>query len=174
MDEIVIRALHQFTSPPWMDSFMVFMSWLGDNGMVWCVLAAILLAWPKKRRAGLICASALLMSLLFTNTILKNLVARPRPYEVFTWLAPLVPALSDFSFPSGHASASFAAATAVILSGLDKKWVIPSLVLAILISFSRIYVGMHYPTDVLAGAFIGALCGVLSWLLWKTVFNARK
>lgn len=163
MDESILYAIQQLTGLAWLDSFMLLLSRLGDNGLVWCVMAAVLLARRKTRASGLICTLALLFSLLFCNVLLKNLVARPRPYDTLLWLQPLIPLLPDFSFPSGHASSSFAAATAFTLAGADKKWAVAAFVLALLISFSRLYVGVHYPTDVLGGLFLGLFCGHLAW-----------
>ncbi|MCL1975639.1 MAG: phosphatase PAP2 family protein [Firmicutes bacterium] len=154
---------------------MIILSWLGNNGLIWCVIAAVLLLRRKTRYSGLFCAAALLLSFLLCNLLLKNLVARPRPYEVLAFVHPLVPLLKDFSFPSGHASASFAAAMAFAYSGQNKKWVIPLFALAILISISRLYVGMHYPSDVLAGLFLGLFCAWvirrIKWFQNKERFN---
>ena len=148
---------------PWLDNLMIALSWLGDNGLVWCVMAAILLARAHTRESGLSCVMALLLSLLLCNILLKNLVARPRPYDTLAWLQPLLPPLADFSFPSGHASSSFAAATACTLTGRNVKWAVPAFALAILISFSRLYVGVHYPSDIVGGIVLGFCCGYGGW-----------
>jgi len=163
MDENILWAIQQLTGLPWLDNFMIAISWLGNNGLVWCVMTIFLLLRPKTRYCGVVCAAALLLSLLFCNVLLKNLIARPRPYDMLPWLQPLIPPLADFSFPSGHASSSFAAAVALALAGPGKKWAIPAFTLALLICFSRMYVGVHYPSDVLGGLLIGSLCGHIAW-----------
>ena len=173
MEESILFAIQQLTGWPWLDYLMTGLSWLGNNGLVWCVIAAVLLARPQTRASGLICALALVFSLLFCNILLKNLVARPRPYEILAWLQPLIPLPPDFSFPSGHTSSSLAAATALSFSGLKKKWAIPLIALALLISFSRLYVGVHYPSDVLAGLLLGLFCGYLAWSIGQR-FNIRR
>ena len=139
---------------------------LGDAGAFWILLAAAMLIVKKTRRLGAACASALAMGALATNVLLKNLVHRIRPYVVLENLSILVSEPSDWSFPSGHATASFAAAWALFRMA-PKKVGVPALLLAILIAFSRLYVGVHYPTDVLAGAVIGVLCGEISARLFK-------
>jgi undecaprenyl-diphosphatase len=174
MDESILFAIRQLTGQPWLDTLMVTLSWLGDNGLVWCAMAVILLARSKTRYSGLICAVALLFSLLLCNLLIKNLVARPRPYDILAWLQPLVPLLSEFSFPSGHASSSFAAASAIALTSMNRKWHIPVYTLATLISFSRLYVGVHYPSDVLAGLFLGLFCGYLAWGIGRRFFPPTR
>jgi undecaprenyl-diphosphatase len=174
MDESILYAIRQLCGLPWLDNLMIALSWLGNNGLVWCAIAAILLTRAQTRSCGLICAAALLFSLLFCNLLLKNLVARPRPYDVLPWLQPLVPLLADFSFPSGHACSSFAAATALALAGPAKQWALPAFALALLISFSRLYVGVHYPSDVLGGLFVGLFCGHLAWSIWLRLSIRRR
>lgn len=88
------------------------------------------------------------------NVILKNIVARTRPYDVIPGLVSLVGAQKDYTFPSGHTGSSFASAV-VLCRMLPKRYGIPAVVLACLIGLSRLYVGVHYPTDVIAGAMIG-------------------
>lgn len=167
MEENILLAIQQLTGLPWLDNFMIAVSWLGNNGLVWCVIAVFLLARPKTRGSGLVCVFALLLSLLLCNLLLKNWVARLRPYEVLAWLQPLIALPADFSFPSGHASSSFAAATALALSGINKKYTIPAFVLAVLIALSRLYVGVHYPSDVLAGMLTGLTCGFLAMAIMR-------
>ncbi len=134
---------------------------LGDAGIFWILLTLVLLIIPKTRKAGLCSLCALLGSLVLNNFLLKNIVARTRPYEVIEGLELLVARAKDYSFPSGHSAASFASATAVFRN-VPKKYGAWALVLAALIAFSRLYIGIHYPTDVLAGTLDGILLGYFS------------
>lgn len=141
---------------PWLDRLVVGFTHLGDAGAMWIVLGLALCISKRYRICGLAVLLSLLCSLLCTNVILKNAVARVRPFDVLP-ITPLV-AETSWSFPSGHVSASFAAATAMLV--LTGKRGIPALALAVLMAFSRLYVQVHYPSDVLGGAVVGALCGV--------------
>ncbi|MGN0343010.1 MAG: phosphatase PAP2 family protein [Roseburia sp.] len=140
---------------------MKFITHLGDAGIFWIVLTIGLLIFKKTRKVGLMSALALLGALLIDNIILKNLVARVRPYEVVDGLNRIIDAQIDFSFPSGHTGSSFASGV-VCFKELPKQYGIPLLVLAFLIAFSRLYVGVHYPTDVLAGMVIGTIVALLA------------
>lgn len=111
---------------------------------------------------------ALLGSLLVNNILLKNIVERPRPYDIIEGLQPLITRPKDFSFPSGHTGSSFAAA-AVFYRNLPKQFGIWMILLAALIGVSRLYLGVHYPTDVLAGMLLGVALGygaerLVNWL----------
>lgn len=126
------------------------------------------------------CAASLVGSVVVNNLFLKNVVARTRPYEVVEGLTRLIEKQSDYSFPSGHTAASFAAAVILFLQ-LPKKYGIPALILAVLISFSRLYLGVHYPTDVLAGAVSGTLIALaVHWIFEKKkkstvrIVNSKK
>lgn len=136
--------------------FVVFITRLGDAGFIWILLTLILLLIPKTRKVGCMSAVALLLSLLVNNVVLKNLVARTRPFDAIQTLMPLVQRPLDFSFPSGHTASSFAAA-GVYFRNLPKRFGLPLLILAVLISVSRLYVGVHFPTDVLFGLVSGLL-----------------
>ena len=132
---------------------------LGNTGIVWIVLSISLLA--------------LLGSLCVTNFLLKNYVARVRPYEVVAGLQCLIAAQPDWSFPSGHASASFASAV-VIYKSCPRGIGVPALVLAFAISLSRLYVGVHYPSDVIVGMVIGTLIAlILFWIFGEKKYKAR-
>lgn len=142
---------------------------LGDAGMLWIILTVLLLIPRRTRKAGVVSAIALLLSLLCTNVVLKHLVARPRPWLDVAGLIPLVAEHDPNSFPSGHTSAALAAACAWWRT-LPAKWMrVGTMVLAVLMGLSRLYVGVHYPTDVLAGAVVGVFCGWAAWKLWGTL-----
>lgn len=173
--ELQILDMLQKIHAPVGDQVMCLITHLGDSGMIWILLTLGMLLLPGKRRTGAILAAALCIDLILCNGILKNLVARVRPFDVNTAVQLLVRAPRDFSFPSGHTAASFTAVMALYLTG-EKKLLPPALVLAVLIAFSRLYLYVHYPTDVLGGVFVGLLCGYLGWQLvqWVTQLMDRR
>lgn len=158
---------------PLLDKILAFITSLGNAGIIWIVLAVVLLILPKTRKTGIIVAAALLVDLILCNLILKNLVARVRPYDVNTAIAILIKKPLDFSFPSGHTAASFAAMTALFLAKMKKAW-IAALILAVLIAFSRLYFYVHYPTDVLGGAVVGILSGIIGYTIVEKIDKRRK
>ena len=160
-----IQTLHT----PVLDKIMVGVTKLGDVGIIWIILTAILLIIPKTRRTGGVMLVALVVQTELCNVILKNLFARTRPYDVNTTVQLLVPKLHDFSFPSGHTSASFTAVSALYFSK-DKLWK-PALILACLIAVSRLYLYVHYPTDVLGGLLLGVLSGYIGYKIMEKVKN---
>ena len=162
-DFSILDAL-QGCRTPIPDKFFSAITHLGDHGVIWIVLALALLCIPRTRRLGLCVALALICELLLCNVLLKPLVARPRPYALRE-IELLIEAPKDFSFPSGHTAAAFAAASALAMR--RSRLTIPALVLALIIAFSRLYLYVHYPTDVLAGIVLGSLCGILSWLICR-------
>ena len=143
---------------------MQLITHLGDAGIIWIILTIVMLLIPKTRKSGVIMAAALIVDVILCNVILKNLIARVRPYDVNTAVQLLVAKPKDFSFPSGHTAASFASVTALYLAGEKKLWKI-ALVLAVLIAFSRLYLYVHYPTDVLGGIITGAIAGYIGYKL---------
>ncbi|MDE6107787.1 MAG: phosphatase PAP2 family protein [Oscillospiraceae bacterium] len=153
--------IQTFIRQDWLSPVVKGFTHLGDNGILWIALCLILLLIPKTRRIGLAGAFALCFSLLCTNLILKPLIDRPRPWLLVEGLVNLVNELDPRSFPSGHTSAAFAAALALFhtLPKNRAKWKWAVIVLATLMGLSRLYVGVHYPSDVLAGALVGAFCG---------------
>lgn len=138
--------------------FMRGITFLGEAGWFWILLTVIFLLKRKYRSVGIASGIALFGSLILNNLILKNVVGRIRPYEVIDGLRLIGHQASDASFPSGHSAASFAAATAFFLM-LPKRIGVLFIILAGLIAFSRLYIGIHYPTDVIFGIFDGILLG---------------
>ena len=131
-----------------------FITNLGHGGMIWILLTLILLFYKPTRKLGIFCIVALIGEYLFCDGLLKHLVRRVRPYDKFPSLQPLVERQSGYSFPSGHSSCAFAVGWTIFRKG-DKKIGIPVLILAITIALSRLYVAVHYPSDVLAGILLG-------------------
>jgi len=153
---------------PFLDTAMPVITMFGDGGIFWIAIAVILLFTRKYRKIGLGMAFALSMGLLVCNIILKPGVARIRPYdfqmEYFSKeIALIAGGMHDFSFPSGHTIASFEACMVLMLG--NRKFGIPATVLAILVAFSRLYLYLHYPTDVIASILLGTAFGFLGYAL---------
>lgn len=150
---------------PALDVLMPAITALGDAGILWIAIAVILLLIPRQRDVGLRMAAALIIGLVVCNLCMKPLFARPRPYD-YQWqhygkaIDLLIEAEHDFSFPSGHTIASFEAATVIAIC--RKKWGIPAFAVAFLIAFSRLYLYVHYPTDVLCSVVFGIGIGFLA------------
>ena len=144
---------------------------LGNAGAIWIACAVVLILIPKTRKVGLVLAVSLALEALCCNLILKPLVARIRPFDMNTAAQLLISPPKDFSFPSGHTGAAFAAASALFFSK-NRLW-IASLILAILIAFSRLYLYVHYPTDVLGGVLLGILSGWLGYTLVDLIKKKR-
>ena len=156
-----------------LDFLMPIITMFGDAGIFWIACSLVMMFIPKTRKVGFSMGLALLMGLILCNLTLKPLIARPRPYVFLDNIAAyLSSGESDFSFPSGHTIASFEAATALLLG--NKKLGIPAMILAVLIAFSRLYLCVHYPTDVLASIALGIGLGFLAkflvgkaWSRWE-------
>ena len=151
-----------------LDGFWVFITHLGDGGYLWIAIGVALLLFKKTRAVGISVLLALLINLFITNISLKNIIARPRPFHVNPELMTLIKHPSSFSFPSGHTSGSFTAAL-VLFHLMPKKIGVPAVVLATMIGFSRMYVGVHYPTDVLGGIVVGIIASTVAILVVRFV-----
>lgn len=149
---------------PVMDKIMTAITFLGNGGWFWIGVGLILFAVPKTRRIGAGVLISLVLGFIVGNVVLKNLIARQRPCWLDQTVALLVENPRDFSFPSGHSLASFEGAVSIFL--YDKRWGGAAIVLAALIAFSRLYLFVHFPTDVLAGTILGILVAffVHRWL----------
>ena len=150
-----------------LDFVMPIITLFGEGGIFWIAWAVILLFFPKTRKIGWSMGAALILGVLVCNVTLKPLVGRIRPYDLQEQMGVtinlLVERLHDFSFPSGHTIASFEAS--VVLLKNSKKMGIPALIIAILVSFSRLYLYVHYPTDVLVSVVLGTLFAFLGCAL---------
>ena len=164
-----LQGLHT----PARDAVMLFFTRLGNAGFVWIALAAILLLFRRTRKAGCAMATALVLYLVAGDCILKPLFARPRPCDVNTAITILVKRPHGHSFPSGHTASAFAAAFALWLQ--NRKLGVPALMLAAFIAFTRLYLYVHFPTDVLGGLVLGLALGALaSWLVDRLANKPKK
>lgn len=150
------------------DVFFGTVTHLGDGGILWILLTLLLLIFPRTRRCGAVMAVSLILNALVVNVVLKPLVERVRPYDVNPMVQLLIAKPWDYSFPSGHTASSFAAASALLFEK-NKAWKW-AMLLAGILAYSRLYLYVHYPTDVLAGAVIGVAAGwaaakIVAWCL---------
>lgn len=188
-----------------LNTVMTAITHLGEAGVLWIVIAILMLLFKKTRKYGLMLAGALLVMEVVNNEVLKELIARPRPFYAFNpdaipadhkyyeellpkclekvrefpelaskWVAEyqypdIVSAPSSWSFPSGHTSSAFASATAIFAA--NKKWGAGAYVFAALMGFTRIYLGVHYFSDVLAGAVVGVIYGIIGILVVKGIIK---
>lgn len=150
------------------DRVMPIISALGDAGIVWIGISIILICTKKYRRIGLISLCSILVTIILGEGIIKNIVRRSRPY-MSTGVGIFLKYPGTYSFPSGHTSISFAAA--YVLAHNSLSWGIIAYTLAILIAFSRIYLMVHYPTDVLGGIVLGTLT---SMIMLKVINKKNK
>jgi undecaprenyl-diphosphatase len=140
-----------------LDVFFPIVTKFGDGGIFWIAVSILFLCFKKTRRTGLMMGAALTLGVLIVNCGIKPLVARTRPYDLNPAIELLVDKLADGSFPSGHTLACFECTT--VLMFRDKRFGIPALVLSILVALSRLYLYVHYPSDVLVGLLLGILFG---------------
>ena len=175
--EIEILNMIQKIRTPFGDFIMPIITKLGNAGIFWILLTIVLLIIPKTRKTGFFMLFSLVIEAGVCNLVLKALVARIRPFDVNTAVQLLVAKPTDYSFPSGHTGASFASCASLLFAG-NKKIGWPAAVLAFLIAFSRLYLYVHYPTDVLAGVILGIASGFLGDFvaakLWKKIEEVKN
>ena len=158
LDWMILDKIQDIFGSGCMDFLMPRITFLGNGGMIWIIIGVLLLISKKHRKIGCLVLIGLLMGLIIGNGIVKNLVARPRP----CWLNPdfqlLISVPKDYSFPSGHTQASVIAATIITLYRKEWGWIV--IPLSVAIAFSRLYLYVHFPSDVIAGAVLGILIGL--------------
>ncbi len=168
----ILDFIQKYIKSPVMDRIMVFITSLGDAGIIWILLALLMLISKKYRRTGIILSVGLILSLLIGNILLKPLCARIRPFAYREEIELLIKTPLDYSFPSGHTLASFISATIFLIK--ERKIGYGALILAVLIAFSRLYLYVHFPTDVLASVVLGTLIGCISVRLTEKFIFKNK
>ena len=171
MELPILWWIRENLTNPFLDTVMPYISSLARHGEFWILVALILLCFKKTRKAGMAMGIAMALGFLVGNIGLKNIIARTRPYDMVE-VEVLVKHLSDFSFPSGHTLVSFNAAIA--LHHYHRKWGVAALVLASLIALSRLYLFVHYPTDVVAGLLLAVLLAFVSCRLVDWLWSRKK
>jgi undecaprenyl-diphosphatase len=175
IDRSLFSAINHLPHYIYLDYFFAFLSGVSYAGIVWFVIGIVLFIWEEKkeRRSLLSQIIAGYLSITFVDLILKNLFHRSRPEFRLPSTIVVFDMVNSFSFPSGHATIAFA--MAYILSVKHKKWSVAYFLLAFLIGFSRIYLGKHYPSDIVIGSFLGMCIGILSCYLSNLiVFRVHK
>lgn len=157
---------------PWLDPVMRVITYSGSMGLIWVLLAAYLLWRPRSRDLGLEILAGLLLWAVTAEVFLKDAVARPRPFRVLPAVRLLVPPPAGYSFPSGHAGSSAVAASLILFAHPFPAGV-SAVVYALLIGLSRVYVGVHYPSDVLGGFLLGFLEALFIRRLFRRALRQR-
>lgn len=157
VDFAVLDFIQEFFRNSVLDKIFAFITHLGDAGAIWIITGVIMLFFKKYRKCGGLMLVSLAVCAIITLGVIKPLVGRMRPFQ-FMGIEPYITPPGGASFPSGHTSSSFTAATSVFLC--HKKEGIAAYVLAVLIAFSRLYFYVHFPTDVIAGAILGVVCAL--------------
>ena len=144
----------------WLDPIVIFITHLGKAGIAWILLIMVLLVIKKTRRVGIACAMALVINVILCNFIIKPLIARPRPYDLYEQIICIVKPQWDYSFPSGHTWSGISSALIILMD--NRRRGIAAMIMAVVIAFSRLYLYVHFPSDVLAGAVFGVLMALLT------------
>ncbi len=171
LDQSILFFIQTNLHFPILDKLMIFFTSAGDRGLIWISIAVILLINKKTRYFGVVTLVALIISTIMGEGILKHILRRQRPYFDFPSIYLLVDKSTTYSFPSGHTTSSFAAA--YVLSKHLKKYSLLFWTLAIAIAFSRLYLFLHYPSDVIAGIVLGLICGKVSYYLGEHKIKNR-
>ncbi|HNX64600.1 MAG TPA: phosphatase PAP2 family protein [Oscillospiraceae bacterium] len=157
-DDTILVFIQENLRNSFCDSFLSFITSLGNKGMIWIIAALIMLFFKKTRKCGIFTLISLALVCLSGEVIIKHIICRDRPFITSCYLTTtelLIKAPHSYSFPSGHTGSSFAASTSIFL--YNKKAGIFAFVLAALIAFSRIYLYVHYPSDILGGIILGTI-----------------
>ena len=169
IDFLILDFIKEYIKNPAFDFLMPVVTSLGNGGLIWIISAIVLIAIPKYRKGGIALAVGLLAGLLLGNLTLKPLIARTRPFDLVEGIELLIAAPVDFSFPSGHTLSSFIGA--FILTMTDKRFGYVAIPLAVLIAFSRLYLYVHFPSDILGGIVLAA---IISTIIYFIFFNKKS
>ena len=172
LDVGILRGIQDVFQSSLLDKVMPIITSLGNGGVLWIIISLMLIITKKYRKAGIIALMALLITTILGEVIIKNIIQRARPFIDNEGIKLLIPEPTSFSFPSGHTGSSFASAfaLAVNIKGYGRLF----LLLAALIAFSRLYLYVHYPSDILGGIVLGALSAYLAQVIYKRITDRKN
>ena len=173
LDVNILYFIQDNLRTPFLNEFMTHFTSLGNGGLIWITLTLLMLIYPKTRKAGACSAISIILCFLTVNLGIKNIVARTRPYDTYELVRCIIKPAVDYSFPSGHSAIAFATVLPIYFQ-LGKKWGIPFMLAALLMAASRLYVCVHYPSDVLCGMIFGVVCAVVACKLIYPRFIGEK
>lgn len=172
-DRIIMTTIQQHCHNTVADTLFPIITYLGESGIFWIAVSLVLVCMKNTRRCGICMLAALALGFISGELILKNIVCRPRPFMSFPdYTALLITKPSGWSFPSGHSCSSFAVATALFIH--NKRLGLPALILAALIAFSRVFLFVHWPSDIIAGAALGVASAVLICICEKRLLKLKN
>jgi len=171
-DSSILLFIQDNMHGPIMDKIMVLSTYLGNGGIIWIIIAMVLIINKKYRRLGFMAIAALILSTILGEGIIKHVVQRIRPSSNILGANLLITKPLSYSFPSGHTMSSFAVAG--VLAKYLRSYALEFLSLASLIAFSRLYLYIHYPTDVLAGIVLGLTCSGIIIYIFNSVQHNNK
>ncbi|MBQ2348442.1 MAG: phosphatase PAP2 family protein [Clostridia bacterium] len=169
-DHFVLYFIQEHIRCEVLTPIMNISSTLVNIGFIWVISCLIMLCFKKTRMIGIITLSSLALCLLVNNVCIKHIVARARPFDTYSDLYPLIKKPTDYSFASGHTTASFAAA-GILARFIPRSLAIVSVVFAVTVAFSRLYLGVHYPTDVICGIMLGLSGSILTYYIYSKKFD---
>lgn len=155
VDFLILDLIQNKLRCKFLDSLMIKFTSLGDGGIIWIAISFLLICYKKYRQAGVLILVGLIMGVLIGNCLLKNIICRPHPCWINRAASLLIPIPYDYSFPSCHTMSSFIAAA--VLLHTDIMFAYPAFLLASVIAFSRLYLYVHYPSDIIGGIALGTI-----------------
>ena len=200
LDGNLLIGIQRALNADWLTPVMKLITLFGEDGIFWILICLAMILFRKTRRLGIICASSLLLTFISCNLILKPLVDRVRPWVTFQMVNAMLPPPGDASFPSGHSANSMGPAWGMFIATMPlktaggrsydevrclgwkgdgispqtmHKWSIAAVVLAVLIGISRLYLGMHYPTDVVGGLLLGMIAATIAFKVILMIEDKR-
>ena len=178
MDASIFRSTNDLlNNSPWVFKLARFISYFGDHGYFFIALVILFLVFRRTRKVGITLALGMIIGALLNNVILKNLIARPRPYDEVEefrnmWLTHSKIKMNSYSFPSGHTSTASVIGVGLFIT-LSKKYSWIFLFIPLLMAWSRVTLFVHYPSDVLFGLIVGSLSIIGGYFLSKIVFKFK-
>ena len=169
LDLTILHGVHDALTGPFLDFLMPKITALGNGGAIWLLASGGLICTKRYRKQGIVLLGGLAAGVLVGNVLLKNLVARPRPCWLDSSVQLLIANPTDYSFPSGHTLSSVIGAT--VLTKTNRRFGYAAIPLAALIAFSRLYLYVHFPSDVLAAAVLGVVIGDASLRYGMRIIN---